>query len=388
MEKVYLDYAATTPAHPEVVEAMLPYLSERFGNPSSLYSLGQEAKVAVEESRNRVAKFIGARPAEIIFTSGGSESNNLALKGVAFALKDKGRRIITSAIEHHAVSEPCKFLAKEGFEIITLPVDQEGFVDPEEVRKAINEETILVSIMHANNEIGTIEPIAEIGKICREREVYFHTDAVQSVGHIPVKVEELNVNLLSASGHKFYGPKGVGFLYIRRGTKIVPLIQGGDQERRYRAGTENTPGIVGLAKAIEIAEKEMEGEEKRLTQLRDQLIKGIYERIPDCRLNGPKERRLPNNVNFSFFYVEGESMLLNLDIEGIAASTGSACTSSSLEPSSVLLAIGLSPEIAHGSIRFTLGKWTTEPEIERVLEVFPKIVAKLRAMSPFNRGNK
>lgn len=388
MERIYLDYAATTPTHPEVVKAMEPYFTKKFGNPSSLYSFGQEARAAVQEARQKVATFIGAKPEEIVFTSGGSESNNFALKGVAFALKNKGTRIITSAIEHHAVSEPCKFLARQGFEIVTLPVDKDGLVNPDEVRKAINDRTILVTIMHANNEIGTIQPIKEIGKICREKGVLFHTDAVQTTGHVAISVTELNVDLLSSSGHKFYGPKGVGFLYIRKGTKIIPFIQGGDQERRFRAGTENTPGIIGLEKAIEIAESEMAEEASRLIPLRDRLIQILSETIPDCRLNGHPTRRLPNNVNLSFAYVEGESMLLNLDLEGIAVSTGSACTSSSLEPSSVLLAIGLPPETAHGSIRFTSGKWTTSEEVDRVLEVFPKIVAKLRLMSPLYPGGK
>ncbi|PIP16772.1 MAG: cysteine desulfurase NifS [bacterium (Candidatus Ratteibacteria) CG23_combo_of_CG06-09_8_20_14_all_48_7] len=388
MERIYLDYAATTPTHPEVVKAMEPYFTKKFGNPSSLYSFGQEARAAVQEARQKVATFIGAKPEEIVFTSGGSESNNFALKGVAFALKNKGTRIITSAIEHHAVSEPCKFLARQGFEIVTLPVDKDGLVNPDEVRKAINDRTILVTIMHANNEIGTIQPIKEIGKICREKGVLFHTDAVQTTGHVAISVTELNVDLLSSSGHKFYGPKGVGFLYIRKGTKILPFIQGGDQERRFRAGTENTPGIIGLEKAIEIAESEMAEEASRLIPLRDRLIQILSETIPDCRLNGHPTRRLPNNVNLSFAYVEGESMLLNLDLEGIAVSTGSACTSSSLEPSSVLLAIGLPPETAHGSIRFTSGKWTTSEEVDRVLEVFPKIVAKLRLMSPLYPGGK
>lgn len=388
MERIYLDYAATTPTHPEVVKAMEPYFTGKFGNPSSLYSFGQEARAAVQEARQKVTDFIGAKPEEIVFTSGGSESNNFALKGVAFALKNKGTRIIISAIEHHAVSEPCKFLARQGFEIVTLPVDKDGLVNPDEVRKAINDRTILVTIMHANNEIGTIQPIKEIGKLCREKGVLFHTDAVQTTGHVPISVTELNVDLLSSSGHKFYGPKGVGFLYIRKGTKIIPFIQGGDQERRFRAGTENTPSIIGLGKAIEIAESEMEEEANRLIPLRDRLIKTLLETIPDCRLNGHPDKRLPNNVNLSFAYVEGESMLLNLDLEGIAVSTGSACTSSSLEPSSVLLAIGLPPETAHGSIRFTSGKWTSSEEIDRVLEVFPKIVAKLRLMSPLYPGGK
>ena len=386
MERIYLDYAATTPVHPEVVKAMQPYFYDKFGNASSLYSFGQEAKAALEESRQKVADFIGARTEEIIFTSGGSESNNTALKGVAFALRGKGNRIITSVVEHHAIAEPCKFLAKEGFEIIILPVDKDGLVDPDAVRKAFNDKTILVSIMHANNEIGTIQPIAEIGRICREKGVLFHTDAVQAVGHLPTLTSELNVDLLSASGHKFYGPKGVGFLYIRRGTKIKPLIQGGDQERRFRAGTENTAGIVGLAKAIEIADAEMEAEGKQLTQLRDALIQGLLKVVPESRLNGHPAQRLPNNVNISVASVEGESLAVSLDLEGIAVSTGSACSSEAMEPSHVLMAMGLPAELARGSVRFSLGRENTDADIDRVLEAFPRIVSRLRAVSPLWTG--
>ena len=387
MKRIYLDYAATTPMHPEVVKAMLPYFTDAFGNPSSIHSYGQEAKGAIEEARVKVADLIGARGEEIIFTSGGTEADNFALKGVAFANESKGNHIITSSIEHHAVIETCKFLERRGFRVTYLPVDEYGLVDPGDVRKAITDNTILISVMQANNEMGTIEPIAEIGKIAREAGIYFHTDAVQTVGHIPVDVNELEVDLLSMSAHKVYGPKGVGALYIRKGTKLIPFMHGGDQERRRRASTENVPGIVGLGKAVELVQQEMGEEAERLTYLRDQLIKGLLGRIDHTRLNGHPLKRLPNNVNVSVDYVEGESMLLNLDLEGICASTGSACSSSSLEPSHVLLALGLSPEQAHGSLRFSLGKWTSEEEIERVLEVLPRVVAKLRAMSPLLKSH-
>ena len=382
MERIYLDYAATTPTHPEVVRAMLPHFTDTFGNPSSIYSYGQEAKGAVEEARVKVASLINARDEEIVFTSGGTEADNFAIKGVAFANESRGNHIITSSIEHHAVIETCKFLERRGFKVTYLPVDEYGLVDLDDVRKAITDKTILISVMHANNEMGTIEPIAEIDKIAKEAGVYFHTDAVQAVGHIPVDVDELGVDLLSMSAHKLYGPKGVGALYIRKGTKLTPFMHGGEQERRRRASTENVPGIVGFGKAAELAQQEMSEEAERLTCLRDRLVKGLLERIDHTRLNGHPIMRLPNNVNVSVDYVEGESMILNLDLEGICASTGSACSSSSLEPSHVLLAMGLSHELAHGSLRFSLGKWTTEEEIERVLDILPRIVAKLRAMSP------
>ncbi len=382
MKRIYLDYAATTPTHPEVVTAMLPYLNDAFGNPSSIHSFGQEAKGAIEEARETIAALIGAKTDEIVFTSGGTEADNFAIKGVAYANEHRGNHIITSSIEHHAVIEPLKFLERRGFEIAHLPVDKYGMVDPQDVRKAVNEKTILISVMHANNEIGTIEPIAEIGTIAKERGVYFHTDAVQTVGHIPVDVNELGVDLLAISAHKLYGPKGVGALYIRKGTKIAAFMHGGEQERRRRASTENVPGIVGFGKAVEVAQNEMGTEAERLTLLRDELIEALLERIDRVQLNGHPRKRLPNSVNVSVQFVEGESMLLNLDMEGIAASTGSACSSSSLEPSHVLLALGLSHEQAHGSLRFTLGRETTEEGIERVLEVLPPIVAKLRSMSP------
>ncbi len=382
MKRIYLDYAATTPTHPEVLKAMLPYFTEAFGNPSSIYSYGQEAKGAIEAARTKIADLIGARDEEIIFTSGGTEADNFALEGVAFANKSKGNHIITSSIEHHAVIETCKFLEKRDFLVTYLPVDEYGLVDPNHVKKAITGKTILISVIHASNEMGTIEPIAEIGKIAKEAGAYFHTDAVQTVGHIPVDVNKLGVDLLSMSAHKIYGPKGVGALYVRKGTRLVPFMHGGEQERKRRASTENVPGIVGFGKAVELARQEMDEEVERVTHLRDQLIKGLLERIDHIHLNGHPIMRLPNNINMSFDYVEGESMVLNLDLDGICASTGSACSSSSLEPSYVLLAIGLLPEQAHGSLRFTLGKWNNEEDISRVLEVLPRIVAKFRAMSP------
>ncbi len=382
MKRIYLDYAATTPTHPEVVKAMLPYFTDRFGNPSSIYSYGQEAKEVLEEARKTVAGFLGARDDEIVFTGSGTEADNFALEGVAFANENKGNHIITSAIEHHAVIETCHFWEKHGFNVTYLPVDKYGVVDPDDVKKAITSKTILVSIMHANNEIGTVEPIAEIAKLTKEAGVYFHTDAVQTVGHLPLAVDELGVDLLSLSAHKLYGPKGVGVLYIRKGTKMVPFIHGGAQERNRRASTENVAGIVGLARACILAKEEMDEEAERLVRLRDRLAKGLLERIDNILLNGHPTQRLPNNVNVSINFVEGESMCLNLDLEGVSSSTGSACSSTNAEPSHVLLAIGLPPNRAYGSLRFSLGKWTTTEEIDRVLEVLPPIVAKLRAISP------
>ncbi len=386
MRRIYLDYSATTPTHPEVVKAMLPYFTEVFGNASSIHSCGLEARGPMEEARVEVANLIGARNQEIVFTSGGTEADNFALKGVAFANESKGNHIITSSIEHHAVMEPCKFLERRGFKVTYLPVDEYGLVDPDDVKKAITDKTILISVIHANNEMGAIEPIAEIGKVAQEAGVYFHTDAVQTAGHIPVNVNELKVDLLSMSAHKLYGPKGVGALYIRKGTRLISFMHGGEQERGRRATTQNIPGIVGFSKAVELAQQEMTEEAERLTYLRDQLINGLLERIDHIQLNGHPIKRLPNNVSVSIDFVEGESMLLNLDLDGICASTGSACSSASLEPSHVLLAMGTPPEQAHGSLRLTLGKWTTEDEIERVLDVLPGIVAKLRAMSPLFRG--
>lgn len=382
MKSIYLDYAATTPVHPDVVKAMTPYFTEMFGNPSSIYSFGQEAKSALDESRSQVARFIGAHEEEIVFTSGGSESDNFALKGVAFAHKGNKNHIITSSIEHHAITETCQFLKRIGFNITYLPVDEFGMVDPGEVKKAITPRTLLVSVMYANNEVGTIEPIQEISQVTREAEVYFHTDAVQALGHIPLVVNELGVDLLSMSAHKLHGPKGVGALYIRKGTKITSFMHGGAQERGLRASTENIPGIVGFAKAVELARLEMDDEARHLIRLRDQLIEGILTRIDNTHLNGHPTKRLPNNANITIEFVEGESTCLNLDLEGICVSTGSACSTSSLKPSPVLIAMGIPPEKAHSSIRFTLGKWTDEEDIHKVLEVLPKITAKLRSISP------
>ena len=366
---------------------MLPYFSDAFGNPSSIHSYGQEAKRAIEEARAKVASLIGARGDEVVFTSGGTEANNFALKGIALANEKKGNHIITSSVEHHAVIETGKFLERRGFNLTYLPVDSYGLVIPDDVSRAITDKTILISVMHANNEVGTIQPIAEIARIARQAGIYFHTDAVQAVGHIPVNVNEIGVDLLSMSAHKLYGPKGVGALYIRKGTKLAPLMHGGGQERGRRSGTENIPGIVGLGRAVELAQQEMGEEAERLTYLRDRLIKGILERIDHVRLNGHPTMRLPNNINVSVDYVEGESIVLNLDLEGICVSTGSACSTSSLEPSHTLLAMGLSHEQAHGSLRLTLGKWTTDEDIHRVLEVLPKVVARLRAMSPLLKSH-
>lgn len=382
MKRIYLDYAATTPTRPEVLKEMLPYFTDIYGNPSSIHSYGQEAQGAMETARTKVARLINARDEEIIFTSGGTEADNFAIKGVAYANEKKGDHIITSAIEHPAVMESCAFLEKRGFRITYLPVDEHGLIDPDDVRKAITDKTILISIMHANNEIGTIEPITEISKVAREAGIYIHTDAVQTTGHIPVDVDALGVDLLSMSAHKLYGPKGIGALYIRRGTKLVSFMHGGGQERERRASTQNIPGIVGFSKAAELAQQELDEEANRLTYLRDKLANCLLEKIDHSRLNGHPTKRLPNSVNISIQFVEGESMCLNLDMEGICASTGSACSSGSLEPSHILLALGVSHERAHGSLRFTLGKWTTEEDIDRVLEVLPRVVARLRAMSP------
>jgi len=383
MKRIYLDYAATTPTHPEVVKAMLPYFTDAFGNPSSIHSLGQETKAAIEEARDKVARLIGARSEEIVFTSGGTEADNFAVKGVAYANRQRGNHIITTSIEHHAVLESCKFLEGQGFEVTYLPIDKYGLVDPEDVRKAITDKTILISVMHANNEIGTIEPIPEIAKIAQRQEIYFHTDAVQTIGHIPVNVDALGVDLLSISAHKIYGPKGIGALYIRKGTRIVPFMHGGEQERGRRASTENVPAIVGFGKAVEIAESELKDEMERLTSLRDELIRGLFERMEGIYLNGHPSQRLPSNVNISVEFVEGESMAISLDLDGIAASTGSACASNAIEASHVLLALGLPAWLCHGSLRLSLGRETTREDMERVLEVLPRIVSRLRAMSPF-----
>jgi cysteine desulfurase len=382
MKKIYLDHAATTPTDPRVVEAMLPYFNESFGNPSSIHSLGLETRTAVAEAREKVARLIGSSSDEIIFTSGGTEADNLAIKGVAQANAQKGQHIVTTRIEHHAVEESCRFLEKQGFKVTHVGVDKDGLVDPREIEKAVTPETVLISVMHANNEVGTIQPIAEIGQVARSRGVYFHTDAVQTVGHIPAKVDELAVDLLSISAHKLYGPKGVGVLYVRKGTRIVSSMQGGGQERGLRASTENVPGIVGLGKAAEIARAEMDAESKHLVRLRDKLIRGLLERIPQVRLNGHPTQRLPNNVNVSVASVEGESLAVSLDLEGIAVSTGSACSSEAMEPSHVLTAMGVPVELARGSVRFSLGRDNTDADIDRVLEAFPRIVSRLRAVSP------
>jgi len=382
IKSVYLDHAATTPVDREVVAAMLPYFTEEYGNAASLHSFGQTARQAVEEARQRIASFIGARAEEIIFTGGGTESDNLALKGVASVLAAKGRHIITSVVEHHAISETCGFLAQEGFRITYLPVDQYGLVDPDDVRKAITDETIIISIMHANNEIGTIQPIAEIGRIAKDRGICFHTDAVQTLGHLPLNVNDLNIDLLSASAHKLYGPKGVGLLYVRRGTRINPILHGGEQERKRRPSTQNVPGIVGFGKAVEMAKARMQEEGEAITRLRNRFIGEVMDKIEDCRLNGHPELRLPNNANVSIEFAEGESLILSLDMEGIACSTGSACSSASLEPSHVLLAIGCTHELAHGSIRFSLGRSTSEEDIDYVMDILPRVVKRLRNMSP------
>ena len=388
MKPIYLDHTATTPTDPAVVQAMLPFFTRIYGNPSSMHAFGQEAKRAIEAARDSIASFLGAKPEEIIFTSGGTESNNFILKGIAASAGNRGNHIITSAIEHHAVLESCHYLEKQGFHVTYLPVDRFGLVDPDDVKRNITDKTILISVMHANNEIGTIEPIAEIGRITRKRGVPFHTDAVQTFGHLPINVDELNIDALSASAHKFYGPKGVGILYLRRGTRIQSFMHGGEQERKRRASTHNVTGIVGFGKAVELAAEGMEKETRQEIFLRDKLISGILERIEDTRLNGHPVHRLPNNVNVSVAYIEGESMILNLDMEGIAVSTGSACTSASLEPSHVLTAIGLPHELAHGSLRLTLGRATTEADIDRTLDVLPGIVKKLRAISPLYKKGK
>ena len=377
---IYMDHSATTPVDPAVREAMLPYLSEKFGNPSSLYAIGREARRAIEETRQKVADLIGAKKEEIIFTGSGTESDNLAIKGVAFRYRKKGDHIITSSIEHHAVLNACKYLETQGFRVTYIPVSREGLVNTADVEKAITPKTTLITIMHANNEIGTIQPIEEIGKIAKEKNIPFHTDAVQTAGKIPVNVDALGVNLLSMSAHKIYGPKGVGALYIRKGTAVEPQMHGGGHERNLRSSTENVAGIAGLGKAAELA-KERLPQEAKLSSLRDSLIRGILE-IKESYLNGHPIKRLPNNANLRISYIEGESMVLNLDMKGVAASTGSACSSTSLEPSHVLLAIGLKPEEAHGSLRLTLGLGNTQEDVDYVVSVLPDIVNKLRMISP------
>ena len=380
MDRIYLDYAATAPVLPEVLDAMMPFFISRYGNPSGIHGTGRDAHKAVEEARRRTAAVLGAESREICFTSGGSESDNLAIQGTAFALREKGNHLITSRIEHHAVLNTCRWLEKQGFRVTYLPVDADGTVSPDAVRDAITPETVLVSIMTANNEIGTVEPVGEIGRICREKGVLFHTDAVQAAGMLPLRADEMNADLISLSAHKFHGPKGTGALYIRKGTRLDALIHGGSQERGLRAGTENVPGIVGLGKAIEIAEAERTANAERIRELRDLLIRRIRGAVPDVKLNGHPERRLPNNCHFSFAGVESEALLLRLDLAGIAASGGSACTSGSMEPSHVLKATGLEEELMKGSIRLTLGRETTAEEIEKTAQVLPEIVKDLRAM--------
>lgn len=378
---IYMDHAATTATHPEVVKAMLPYFTEQFGNPSSLYEIAARSKEAVTHAREQVAAALGASPREIYFTSGGTESDNWALKGVAFANQKKGTHIITTVIEHHAILHTCEWLEKHGFSVTYLPVDRYGMVDPAAVEEAITDQTILISVMTANNEIGTIQPIAEIGAIAHKHDVLFHTDAVQAIGQVAIDVEAMQIDLLSLSGHKFAGPKGTGALYVRKSVRLDPLIHGGAQERNRRAGTENVPGIVGLGVAIERATRDIPGRTERIAGMRDRLIHELL-KVPHTRLNGHPTRRLPNNVNVAFEYIEGESILLMLNAHGIAASTGSACSSASLDPSHVLLGCGIPAEQAHGSLRLTLGEETTEEEIERVLEIVPGIVQRLRDMSP------
>ena len=379
---IYLDNAATTKTAPEVVKAMLPYFSEHYGNPSSIYSLGTESKKAVSGVRESIAKSLGAATNEIYFTAGGSEADNWAIKATAEAYAQKGKHIITSAIEHHAVLHTCEYLEKRGFEVTYVGVDENGILKLDELEKAIRPDTILISVMFANNEIGTIQPIKEIGRIAKEHGILFHTDAVQAYGQLPINVDEYQIDMLSASAHKLNGPKGIGFLYIRKGLKTRSFIHGGAQERSRRAGTENVPGIVGLGAASERAFARMEEKTKKEIELRDYLIRRIEEEVPYCRLNGDRTRRLPNNVNFSFRFIEGESLLIMLDMKGICASSGSACTSGSLDPSHVLLAIGLPHEIAHGSLRMTLGAETTREDLDYVVDSLKEIVENLRGMSP------
>jgi len=382
-KQIYLDYAATTPVDPRVLKAMLPYFSEKFGNTMSLHSIGQEAKQALEDSRQEVAGLLRARPEEVIFTASATESNNLALKGIAWVNKDKGKHIIISQVEHACVQESASWLAKQGFEITKLKVDEYGLINPVELRSAIKNNTILVSVIHASNEIGTIQPISELGRICREKGVYFHTDASQSFGKILIDVERMNIDLLTASSHKMYGPKGAALLFVRKGVRITPLLSGGGQEFGLRSSTINVPAIVGFGEACKIAKREMKNEEKRISELRDRLIKGVFTKIDKAHLNGHPKKRLANNANFWFDFIEGESLVISLDEFGICASTGSACSSAKLEPSHVLLAIGLQPQEAHGSLRLSLGRFTKQSDIDYVLEILPKVVDRLRRISPF-----
>ena len=383
MEKrIYLDHAATTYTKQEVLEEMLPFFTEQYGNPSSVHAFGREARKALDLARERTAKALNADPGSIYFTGSGTEADNWAIKGAAFANQKKGNHIITTSIEHHAVLHTCQYLERNGFEVTYLPVDKYGLLDPEQVRNAIRDDTILISVMSANNEIGTIQPIKAIGEVTRKHGVLFHCDAVQAAGSIPIDVKDLGVDLLSISGHKFYGPKGIGALYIRKGVRLENLIHGGHQERGKRPGTENIPGIIGMAKALELAVVDMEQYTGKIKRLRDKAMNLIMERIPHVKLNGPVERRLPGNLNISFRFIEGESLLLMLDMKGIKASSGSACSSGSLDPSHVLMAIGLSHEIAHGSLRMSFGEHNTEDEVDYLVDSLEEIVARLRTMSP------
>ncbi len=388
MRDVYFDNSATTKVDENVLKEMLPFFEKSYGNPSSIYKLGRENKKAIEDARDKIAKVLNAKSEEIYFTAGGSESDNTAIKGIAYANKSKGNHIITSKIEHPAVTESCKALEKEGFEVTYVDVNENGILDLEKFKSAITDKTILVTIMFANNEIGTIQPIKEIGEITKAKNIYFHTDAVQAVGSLEIDVEELGIDALSLSAHKFYGPKGIGALYIKKGVKFQKYIDGGHQERNKRAGTENVPAIVGLGKAIAIAYENLEEHNKKIKELRDYYISEVQNKIPYIRINGDSEKRLPGNSNISFRYIEGEGLLLNLDIKGICASSGSACTSGSLDPSHVLLAIGLPHEIAHGSLRISIGKYNTKEEVDYLVENLVEIVQKLRDMSPLYEGVK
>lgn len=382
MNTIYLDNNATTKTDEEVVKAMMPYLLDNYGNPSSIYKIGRENKKVVEDSREKIAKILNCEPNEIYFTSGGSESDNTAIRGIAYSYKNKGNHIITSKIEHPAVLETCKQLEKEGFEVSYIGTDENGIVDLEELKKEIKQATTLITIMFANNEIGTLQPIKEIGEIAKKNNIIFHTDGVQAVGSVLIDVKELNIDSLSLSAHKFYGPKGIGVLYVRKGIKFEKIVNGGHQERNKRAGTENVSGIVGLAKAIELAYQNLEENNKKIKELRDYYVEQVKEKIPYIKINGDMEKRLPGNSNISFRFIEGEGLLLNLDLKGICASSGSACTSGSLDPSHVLLAIGLPHEIAHGSLRISIGKYNTKEEIDYLVENLVEIVGRLREMSP------
>ena len=388
MKRIYLDHNATTPVHPEVLEAMLPYYMDKFGNPSSIHGFGREAKVALEEAREKVAQLLGVSSSEIFFTSGGTESDNLAVKGIAFANRDKGRHVVTSKIEHHAILESCKFLEKEGFAVTYLPVDSKGVVGPEDLRKALRDDTTLVSIMYVNNEVGSIQPLEDISRIVKDKGIYLHTDAVQALGKIPLDVPKLNVDMLSMSGHKIYGPKGVGAAYIRKGVRITPWSHGGHHERSRRAGTENIPGIVGFAKAVELAYRELDDQNRHLKNLTETFYRKLVETVPDVILNGDLNHRAVNTLNLSFKGVEGESVILSLDLKGVAVASGSACTSGTLEPSHVLSAMGIAPEIAQGAIRFSFGRDNTMEDVEYVTGIIPEIVNRLRSMSPLYAKEK